>query len=143
MLFRLPQLGTAVPARWRSQAGFPAGLTASEDLISGRTNPFSTNDVSVIDTSSITSKDPLGHNAFADSPEIIRLLGRRLAGQSLAGREASFADRVGVAAANFAGSAARVAVAAPVSVVSREAREVLKRELSPSTGQIVDGQISY
>lgn len=100
-------------------------------------------DVSVIDTSSIASKDPLGHTAFADSPEIIRLLGQRLAGQSLAGREATFADRVGVAAANFAGSAARVAVAAPVSVVSREAREVLKRELSPSTGQIVDGQISY
>ena len=100
-------------------------------------------DVSVIDTSSIASKDPLGHTAFADSPEIIRLLGRRLAGQSLAGREATFADRVGVAAANFAGSAARVAVAAPVSVVSREAREVLKRELSPSTGQIVDGQILY
>ena len=72
-------------------------------------------DVSVIDTSSIASKDPIGHNAFADSPEIIRLLGRRLAGQSLAGGETTFADRVRVAAAKFAGSAARVAVAAPVS----------------------------
>ena len=72
-------------------------------------------DVSVIDTSSIASKDPIGHNAFADSPEIIRLLGRRLAGQSLAGGQTTFADRVRVAAAKFAGSAARVAVAAPVS----------------------------
>ena len=99
--------------------------------------------VSVIDTSAIASNDPLGHNAFADSPEIVRLLGRRLAGQSLSGGEATFADRAGVAAANFAGSAARVAVAAPASVISGEAREVLKRELSPSTGEIVDGQISY
>jgi esterase/lipase superfamily enzyme len=99
--------------------------------------------VSVIDTSAIATRDPLGHNAFADSPDIVRLLGRRLAGQTLAGKEATFADRVGVAAANFAGSAARVAVAAPVSVVSGEARDVLKRELTPSTGQLVDGQISY
>ncbi len=99
--------------------------------------------VSVIDTSAIASNDPLGHNAFADSPEIVRLLGRRLAGQSLSGREASFADRAGMAAANFAGSAARVAVAAPVSVISGEARDVLKRELSPSSGQLVDGQVSY
>ncbi|MBP1861452.1 alpha/beta hydrolase [Rhizobium herbae] len=99
--------------------------------------------VSVIDTSAIKTKDPLGHNTFADSPEIVRLLGRRLAGQTLAGREATFADRVGVAAVNFAGSAARAAVAAPVAVISGEARDLLKRELSPSTGQIVDGQISY
>ncbi|WP_244514867.1 alpha/beta hydrolase [Ensifer sp. LCM 4579] len=100
--------------------------------------------VSVIDTSAIASNDPLGHNAFADSPELVRLLGRRLAGQSLSGREATLADRVGVTAANFAGSAARVAVAAPVSIISGEAREVLKRELStPATGQIVEGQIAY
>ncbi|MEI1252372.1 alpha/beta hydrolase [Rhizobium aouanii] len=99
--------------------------------------------VSVIDTSAIASRDPLGHNTFADSPEIVRLLGQRLAGQSLSGGEATSADRVGVAAANLAGSAARAAVAAPAWVVSGEAREVLKREISPSSGQIVDGQISY
>ena len=38
--------------------------------------------VSVIDTSAIATNDPLGHNAFADRPEIVRLLGRRLAGQA-------------------------------------------------------------
>ena len=89
--------------------------------------------VSVIDTSSIASNDPLGHNSFADSPEIVRLLGRRLAGQSLSGREPTFAHRVAAAAAGFAGSAARVAVV----------RDVLKRESSPANGEIVDGQISY
>ncbi|NVD41991.1 alpha/beta hydrolase [Ensifer sp. HO-A22] len=99
--------------------------------------------VSVIDTSTVATKDPLGHNTFADSPEIVAMLGRRLAGQTLASGEATFADRVGVAAANLAGSAARVAVAAPASVISGEAREVLKRELTPSTGQMVNGQIMY
>ncbi|WP_244622017.1 alpha/beta hydrolase [Neomesorhizobium albiziae] len=89
--------------------------------------------VSVIDTSAIASNDPLGHNTFADRPEIVRLLGRRLAGQSLSGSEPTFAHRVGAAAAGFAGSAARVAVV----------RDVLKREVSPGNGEIVDGQISY
>ncbi|MHC2216382.1 alpha/beta hydrolase [Rhizobium leguminosarum] len=99
--------------------------------------------VSVIDTSAIATNDPLGHNAFADSPEIVRLLGRRLAGQSLEGGKASVADEIGMTAANFAGTAARVAVAAPVAVISPEAREILKRELSSNGGKMVDGQIAY
>ncbi|MGZ2383810.1 alpha/beta fold hydrolase [Rhizobium leguminosarum] len=99
--------------------------------------------VSVIDTSAIATNDPLGHNAFADSPEVVRLLGRRLAGQSLEGGKASVADQIGMTAANFAGSAVRVAVAAPVAVISPEAREILKRELSSNGGKMVDGQIAY
>ncbi|WP_245519690.1 alpha/beta hydrolase [Mesorhizobium sp. M2E.F.Ca.ET.219.01.1.1] len=99
--------------------------------------------VSVIDTSDITSRDPLGHSAFADTPGIVHVLGQRLAGQSLAGGETTLADQVGVTAADFAGSAARVAVAAPAAVISPKAREILKRELSSDGGQIVDGRISY
>ena len=99
--------------------------------------------VSVIDTSAIATNDPLGHNAFADSPEMVRLLGRRLAGQSLDGGKASVADQIGVSAANFAGSAARLAVAAPVAVISTEVREMLKEELSSDDGKIKDGRISY
>lgn len=99
--------------------------------------------VSVIDTSAIATNDSLGHNAFADSPEIVRLLGRRLAGQSLDSGKASAADQIGVTAANFAGSAARLAVAAPVAVISPEAREILKEELSSNGAPIKDGQIAY
>jgi esterase/lipase superfamily enzyme len=99
-------------------------------------------DVSVIDTSAIATNDPLGHNTFADSPEIVRLLGQRLAGQSLEGGTTNVADQIGMTAANFAGSAARVAVAAPVAVISPEAREVLKRELSDG-GKMMDGRIPY
>ena len=99
--------------------------------------------VSVIDTSAIATNDPLGHNAFADSPEIVRLLGRRLAGQSLDGGKASAADQIGVTAANLAGSAARLAVAAPVAVISPEAREILKEELSSDGATIKNGQITY
>ena len=97
--------------------------------------------VAVIDTSAIASGDPLGHNAFADSPEIIRLLAQRLGGQSVAAGEAKFADRVAAAAVSVRRSAARRAGTAPVD--SGEARELLKRGPATSTGQIVDGQISY
>ncbi|PBB18868.1 esterase [Mesorhizobium sp. WSM4313] len=99
--------------------------------------------VSVIDTSDITPGDPLGHSAFADTPGIVRVLGRRLAGQSLAGEEPTYADKIGVTTADLAGSAARVASAAPAAVISPKAREILKRELSSDAGQIRDGQISY
>jgi len=99
--------------------------------------------VSVIDTSGVTTNDPLGHNAFADSPELVRLLGLRLAGQSLDGGKASVADQIGATAANFAGQAARLAVAAPVAVISPEAREILKEELSSDGTTIKNGQISY
>ncbi|WP_426238059.1 alpha/beta hydrolase [Pararhizobium sp. DWP1-1-3] len=99
--------------------------------------------VSVIDTSGVATNDALGHNAFADSPEIVRLLGRRLAGQSLEGGKTSVADQIGVTAANFAGTAARFAVAAPAAVISPEAREILKEELSSDGAGIKDGQIAY
>jgi esterase/lipase superfamily enzyme len=94
--------------------------------------------VTVIDTSAIASGDPLGHNAYADSPEIVRLLAQRLGGQSAIAGESKFADRV---AANHGAPAKRKTDAAPVD--SRAASELLKRNPATSTGQIVDGQISY
>ncbi|CAH2405864.1 alpha/beta hydrolase [Mesorhizobium ventifaucium] len=97
--------------------------------------------VVVIDTSAIASGDSLGHNAFADSPEIIRLLAQRLGGQSVSGGEAGFADRLAAAAGSLGRSATRKTVTVPVD--SSEARKLLKRESTTSTGQIVDGQISY
>ena len=102
--------------------------------------------ITVIDTSTVRSKDALGHNAFADSPEIIGLLGKRLAGQSLEGGQVTLADHVGMAAigtVNLAGSAARTVVAAPMSVVSPEARKILQQELSGTSGGLVNGQIAY
>lgn len=102
--------------------------------------------ITVIDTSTVASNDALGHNAFADSPEIIALLGKRLAGQSLEGGQVTLADHVGLAAigtVNLAGSAARTVVAAPMSVVSPEARKMLQQEFSGKSAALVDGQIAY
>lgn len=97
--------------------------------------------VTVIDTSAIASGDPLGHNAYADSPEIVRLLAQRLGGRSVTAGEAKFSDRVTAAAASLGRPAKRKTAKGPVD--SSEARKLLKREPVTSTGQIVDGQISY
>ena len=102
--------------------------------------------ITVINTSTSDSKDPLGHNAFADSPEIIALLGRRLSGQSFQAGQADLVDQVGIVAvgtANLAGSATRAAIALPMTVVSPKARNILEQELSGMKTQIVDGRISY
>ena len=96
--------------------------------------------VVVIDTSAIASGDSLGHNAFADSPEIIRLLAQRLGGQSVAGGEAGFADRLAATAGRSRSVTRKTATA---SIDSNEARKLLKREPVTSTGQVVDGQISH
>lgn len=98
--------------------------------------------ITVIDTSASASKDPLGHNAFADSPEIIALLGRRLSGQSLQSGQAGLADQV-EDMANLAGSATRAAITLPIAVVSPKARNILEQELSGMKTRITDGQVSY
>ena len=102
--------------------------------------------ITVIDTSTVTSQDALRHNAFADSPEIIGLLGRRLAGQSLEGGNVSLTDHLGIAAiktADFAGSAARTIVAAPIAVISPQARKLLQQNQSGGGAKLVNGEISY
>ena len=55
--------------------------------------------ITVIDTSTATTEDALSHNAFAESPETVRLLGRRLAGQDNGSARGGLAERVGRAAA--------------------------------------------
>ncbi|PZU88170.1 MAG: esterase [Chelatococcus sp.] len=94
--------------------------------------------ITVIDTSTSDSKDPLGHNAFADSPQIIALLGRTLAGQSLQPGQENLADSVGIVAvgtAGLAGAAAKAALSIP--------RHMLENRLTAPKSPIVNGRASY
>ena len=77
----------------------------SEDLIGdvdrlGQINPgaepyraeLETAGVTVIDLTALESGDPLNHGKFAESPEVVRLLGERLmAGQTISGTQPAFA----------------------------------------------------
>ena len=83
-------------------------------------------ELTVIDLTQVETGDSLHHGKFAQSPEVVQLIGNRLmAGQTLTDSRASFGDRViqlstGVAAA--AGTAVGMAVSAPVAVVDPATR---------------------
>lgn len=65
--------------------------------------------ITVIDTSAIETGDPLAHSAFAASPEMVRLVGQRIAGQNIGAPPAGVADRVVHAASAVFGPALRLA----------------------------------
>ncbi|MGJ4859639.1 alpha/beta hydrolase [Labrys sp. La1] len=98
--------------------------------------------ITVINTNGLESKDALGHNAFADSPEIVGLLGRQVAGQSLRPNQTGLANRI-KGFANFAGSATRAAISLPVAIIDHETPNVLSPESTGTKPKITGGQIAY
>ncbi len=100
----------------------------------------------VIDTSASDSHDPLRHTTFADSPEMVRLLGRRIAGQSLQAGQVTWTDRVGLGAIgtiDLARSATQAAVTARISTAIRAGQAELRQGQSSAGSKIVNGQVSY
>jgi esterase/lipase superfamily enzyme len=95
-----------------------------------------------VDLADVASSDPLGHGTFAQSPEVVRAIGRRLAaGQQLADSQASVGESVGHMAAGAAtavGSAAGVAVTAPFAIVDPRARDSLGNHLELLGAQVSD-----
>ena len=85
--------------------------------------------VTVLDLTALETGDRLNHGKFAESPEVVRLLGRRLiAGQKVSEDHVGLADRLGavtMGAAGAIGSAASLAVTAPITVFDPQARDRL------------------
>ena len=88
---------------------------------------FEENNVAVIDLTKVKSGDKLNHGKFAESPQIVQLIGARMAqGQTLTDSRIGLGDTIiqattGAAAA--AGSAAGLVIAAPVAVIDQNTRE--------------------
>jgi esterase/lipase superfamily enzyme len=82
--------------------------------------------ITVIDLTKLKSGDSLNHGKFAESPEIVRLIGTRLAsGQPVTDTHVGLGDRiasVATGAAATVGSAAGAVLAAPLIVVDPETR---------------------
>ena len=97
----------------------------------------------VVDLTDIASRDPLGHNTFASSPEVVRSIGARLAqGQPLKDGQAGVGDRLGLATAgavSAVGGVAGAAVAAPFAIVDPATRENLSEHLG-AAGEQLDPQ---
>ena len=74
----------------------------------------------VLDLTALKTGDQLNHGKFAESPEVVKLIGNRLiAGQAVTDSEVGIGDRLGavaLGAAQTVGGAATVAVSAPISV---------------------------
>ncbi len=78
------------------------------------------NGATVIDLTDVKADEGLNHGKFAQSPEIVRLLGRRIAGQSITDEQVGLGDRVGavvMGAAHTLGSATSLAVTAPIRLI--------------------------
>lgn len=96
----------------------------------------------VVDLADVASSDPLGHGTFAQSPEVVRAIGRRLAaGQMLADSQMSVGESVGQmaeGAATAVGSAAGAAATAPFAVIDPRARASLGDRLDLLGAQVGD-----
>lgn len=82
--------------------------------------------ITVIDLTSVASGDSLNHGKFAESPEVVRLIGQRLAtGQTITDSDIGIGDRIGavtMGAAQSVGSAANVAITAPIAIFDPNTR---------------------
>ncbi|MBD8556560.1 alpha/beta hydrolase [Rhizobium sp. CFBP 8762] len=82
--------------------------------------------ITVLDLTALKSGDSLNHGKFAESPDVVKLLGNRLiAGQTITDSDIGLGERVGAVAlgtAQTVGSAASVAVSTPIAVFDPNTR---------------------
>ena len=82
--------------------------------------------ITVLDLTKLRSDDRLNHGKFAESPEVVRLIGTRLAaGQSITDSRVGLGDRlmaVTAGAAATVGTAAGLAIATPIAIVAPHTR---------------------
>jgi esterase/lipase superfamily enzyme len=102
--------------------------------------------IAVFDLSQLKEGDETHHDKFAESPEVVRLIGERLAsGQALTGSSVGFGDRIveaTTAAATAAGTAAGVVLAAPVAVIDPQTRDNYQNQLDRLGNAVSDSATS-
>lgn len=80
----------------------------------------------MLDLTKLKTGDGLNHGKFAESPEVVRLIGDRLiAGQTITDSDVGIGDAVGavaLGAAQTVGSAASAAVSAPIAIFDPRTR---------------------
>ncbi|WP_050577519.1 alpha/beta hydrolase [Sinorhizobium arboris] len=85
------------------------------------------NGITVVDLTKVKAGDNLHHTKFAQSPEIVQLIGRRLSsGQTLTDSRLGLGDHIVAAtsgAAHTVGTAAGLVVAAPAAIVDQNTRQ--------------------
>lgn len=89
--------------------------------------------ITVLDLTKLQSGDRLNHGKFAESPEVVKLIGDRLiAGQTVTDSDVGLGEAigaVGIGAAQTVGTAASVAISAPIAVFDPRTRENYGRQV--------------
>jgi esterase/lipase superfamily enzyme len=99
--------------------------------------PFATemqqDKITVIDLTKLHTDDKLNHAKFAASPEVVQLIGARLAeGQTMTDSKTAFGDRLVAAttgAAATVGTAAGLIVTAPVAIIDPDTRDTYNSQI--------------
>ncbi len=82
--------------------------------------------ITVLDLTKLKTGDRLNHGKFAESPEVVKLIGDRLiAGQTITDSEVGLGEAVGavaIGAAQTAGSAVSLAVSTPIAIFDPRTR---------------------
>lgn len=85
------------------------------------------NKITVVDLTKVKSGDSLNHGKFAESPQIVRLIGQRISeGQTLTDSRIGLGDQILVATtrtATAAGNVAGLILAAPVAALDQNTRD--------------------
>jgi esterase/lipase superfamily enzyme len=96
--------------------------------------------ITVIDLTKVKAGDSLNHGKFADSPEVVQLIGARISnGQTLTDSKVGLGDKILAATtstAAAAGSAAGLILAAPVAVVDADTRDNYAGQVSGLAGPV-------
>ncbi|OJF96919.1 alpha/beta hydrolase [Pararhizobium antarcticum] len=102
-------------------------------------------DITILDLTALKSNDQLNHGKFAESPEVVKLIGNRLiAGQTVTDSDIGLGDRVGAVAlgtAQTVGSAASIAVSTPILIFDPKTRQNYQGQVD-RFGRSLGGTIS-
>jgi esterase/lipase superfamily enzyme len=113
-------------------------LGAIDPTISPYKEEIASNHMTVIDLTKIKAGDNLHHSKFAESPQIVQLIGRRLAdGQPLSDSRVGLGDTIVAATAGAAaavGTGVGLAVTAPVAVLDQNTRENFGKHVQALAG---------
>lgn len=88
---------------------------------------FELGGITILDLSALQVGDRLNHSKFAESPEVVKLLGQRLIdGQAVTDQDLGLGAELGATAmsvSNTVGSAAGMAISAPIAILDPKARD--------------------
>jgi esterase/lipase superfamily enzyme len=109
--------------------GSEARLGAIDPTVEPYKSALERNAVTVVDLTNLASTDNLNHGKFAESPEVVQLIGRRLAsGQEVGGGKLGLGGNLTLAvtgASMKVGTAAGAVITAPIAVVDQSARDIV------------------